>query len=387
MRGKDMGSSKDKKWIVGYLLIIVVALLVIGGMVVQVDPFFHYGKPKTDEYFYTLSNERSQNDGISKNFDYDALITGTSMTQNFKTSEADKIFGTSTIKVAFSGGSYKEINDNVAVALKYQSNLKTIIRGLDMGMFMQDKDNMRLDLGSYPTYLYDDNPFNDVKYIYNKSVLLGRVVPMIISTFHDGFEPGITSFDDYSNWMASYTFGINAVCPDGVPETEPAEAVHLSEEEKQTVLGNIEQNVISLPAEYPDVTFYYFFTPYSAIWWQSLVNDGTIYKQIEAEQLVIEEILKYDNIKLYSFNGMTDIITDINNYKDSPHYGEWVNSLMLYFMKNGTCLLTADNYNEYLADELSFYTEYDYSLLRDQVDYDDDYEAEQVIREKYLLDE
>jgi hypothetical protein len=161
----------------------------------------------------------------------------------------------------------------------------------------------------------------------------------------------------------------------------------LTDEEKETVLGNIKQNVVSLAAEYPDVTFYYFFTPYSAVWWQSLVNSGEIYKQVEVERIIIEEILKYDNIKLYSFNNMTDITTDINNYKDNRHYASWINSLMLYFMKNGEGLLTKENYNDYLENELSFYTTYDYSQLNDQTDYEDDYEAERVIREKYLSGE
>ena len=48
--------------------------------------------------------------------------------------------------------------------------------------------------------------------------------------------------------------------------------------------------------------FYYFFTPYSAAWWQSLLDAGILKKQIQAEKIVIEEILKYNNIKLYSFN-------------------------------------------------------------------------------------
>jgi hypothetical protein len=53
-------------------------------------------------------------------------------------------------------------------------------------------------------------------------------------------------------------------------------------------------------------------------------------------------------------------------------------------MKNGTCLLTQDNYNGYLENELRFYTAYDYDQLNDQTDYADDYEAELVIHEKYL---
>ena len=362
-------------------MLVVGALSIAGAWVVRVDPFFHYHKPLTEGYFYYLNNERSQNDGISKHFDYDALITGTSMTENFKTSELDAIFGTDSIKVPYSGGSYKEINENLINALAHNPNLKIIIRGLDMTVFIRDKDAMRFDLGHYPTYLYDKNLFNDVKYIFNRDVLFKRVYPMVLDNDNEGFEPGITSFDDYSNWMANYTFGINTVCPDGVVVQDAGAPVHLKDAERDMVLENIQQNVTSLAEQYPEVTFYYFFTPYSALWWQALVNTGTIYKQIEAEELVIEEILKHDNIKLYSFNNLTDITTDLNNYKDIMHYGSWINSLMLQYMYDGKCLLTYDNYEEYLEDELSFYTSFDYGQLNDQVDYEDDYLAETLLNE------
>jgi hypothetical protein len=374
-----MEKHEAKLWIIGYLILVLGALTVVGYFVVKIDPFFHYHKPDTDTYHYTLNNQRSQNDGIVKHFDYDALITGTSMTENFKTSEMDEIFGTKSIKVPFSGGRYKEINDNVAVALAHNPNLKTIIRGLDMGMFFTDKDAARTDLGDFPTYLYDNSIFNDTKYIFNKDIIFKRVYPMLAESDNEGFQSGITSFDKYSNWMASYTFGIDTVCQNGVAQTEAGEPIHITDTECETVFGTVEQNIVALATLYPDVTFYYFFPPYSIIWWQSKVSDGTIYKQIEAERLIIEELLKYDNIRLYSFNTLTDITTDLNNYKDTTHYGSWVNSLMLRYMKDGKCLLTKDNYEDYLNEELLFYTTYDYSQISSQIDYENDYYAESMI--------
>lgn len=373
---------KPKVWIIGYLVLVIGALTVAGARVVKVDPFFHYHKPLTDVYYYTLNNQRSQNDGIIKYFEYDALITGSSMTENFKTSEMDAIFGTNSIKVPFSGATYKEINDNLISALGKNPNLKIIVRGLDMANFWKDKDAMRLELGEYPTYLYDRNPFNDVEYVFNRDVLFRRVFPMVLENDGEGFQPGITSFDEYSNWMRVYTFGVNAVCPNGIAYQGVGAPIYLTDTEREAVLGTTQQNITSLAEQYPEVTFYYFFTPYSAVWWQKLAEGGTVYKQIEAEKLIIEEILKYDNIKLYSFNNLTDITTDLNNYKDLTHYGSWINSLMLRYMHDGKCLLTYENYEKYLEEELIFYTSFDYEQLNDQIDYEDDYYAEALLNER-----
>lgn len=374
----------SKIWILIYLILVTGALVVAAMQVIRVDPFFHYHQPDTDNYYYILNNERSQNDGITKHFDYDAIITGTSMTQNFKTTEMDEIFGTNSIKIPYSGASYKEINDSLIVALKHNKNLKTIIRGLDINRFLLDKDIMSLDLGEYPTYLYDNNIFNDVQYIFNRDVIFNRTYPMMLANDSDDFEGGITSFDAYSNWMARYTFGINAVYPppDRITVQNPGEPVHLTEEEKSIVLGTVQQNITSLAIEYPNVTFYYFFPPYNAAWWKGLVDNGSIYKQIEAEEIVIEQILECDNIRLFSFNNLTNITTDLNNYKDGTHYGEWINSLMLRYMHDDKCRLTNANYKEYLDYELNYYLTFDYNSLNEQPDYENDYYAEALLNEE-----
>lgn len=375
--------QKSKWYLIEFFVITFVVLGIVGKYVVEVDPFFHYHKPDIEKYYYALNNQRSQNDGICKNFDYNMLITGTSMTENFKTTEADEIWaeeGANTIKVPYAGGTYKEINDSLVRALEHNTNLHTIIRGLDMAYFTNAKDAMRSDLGKYPTYLYDDKIWNDVEYIFNRDVIFNRVYPMLNGTA----EPGMTSFDDYLNWMPIYTFGaetVLALINKDVGKTI-GEPVHLTEQEKEQLLGNIRQNVTSLAEEYPDVSFYYFFTPYSILDWSMQLENGTIYRQIEAERLVIEEILKCDNIKLYSFNNRTDITTDLNNYKDSQHYGEWINSLILRWMHDGEYLLTEENYETYLQEELEFYTTYDYTRMFGQVDYENDYFAAALLNEE-----
>jgi len=372
-----MKEYKSKICLLISILIVVALLFVIGKLVVEVDPFMHYHKPATETYFYTLNNQRSMNDGIVKHFDYDAIIAGTSMAENFKTSEMDELFGTNSVKVPFSGGSYKEVNDNLIVAFNHNPNLRVVVRCLDMGKFLTLWNSMRTDLGEFPTYLYDDCIFNDSEYVFNRDIICSRVLPMLRQAKEEGFEPGITSFDQYSNWMKNLTFGVDTVYKDGAPDfSEIGEAVHLTDEQKAVISKNIEKNITSLAKAHPEADFYYFFSPYSACWWYEQVSNGNIYKQIEAEQFIIERILECDNIHLYSFNNRTDITTDLNNYKDNLHYGEWINSLMLKLMHDGECLLTKENYKEYIENELSFYTAYDYSQLLKQPDYEcDDYAA------------
>ena len=83
-------SRKAKRWFFSTLVLLTVLLIGTAAMVIFVDPYFHYHKPLSF-LSYRIYEERYVNDGISRHFTYDAVITGTSMAQNFKTSELQGI--------------------------------------------------------------------------------------------------------------------------------------------------------------------------------------------------------------------------------------------------------------------------------------------------------
>lgn len=60
-------------------------------------------------------------------------------------------------------------------------------------------------------------------------------------------------------------------------------------------------------------------------------QSGTIRRQLDVEKIVIEILLQYENIRLFSFYDDFDIdmICDMNNYKDILHYGEQENTKMI----------------------------------------------------------
>lgn len=374
----------SKKLIIIFLSIVLVALTVIGVLVYRVDPYFHYHKPDTEKYYYELNNQRSQNNGIMKYFDYDAVITGSSMTENFKASEFDEIFGVNSVKACFSGATFKEINDNLITAFDNNDNIGIVVRCLDMYAFVYDKDRVRTDLGEYPTYLFDSNPFNDVNYLFNKDVIFKYVYPMMAERRDPNFKPGFTPFDQYSRWQDNwiYNFGVNTVCADKLDTSRADTTKLLGDDEKEAIRENVTQNITSLVDQHPETEFYLFLPPYSIVWWNSLLADGSFYKQIEIEKFAIELLLEHDNIHLFSFNNRTDITTDLNNYKDLTHYGEWINSLMLKWMHEGKYQLTKDNYEEYIEKEREFYSSYDYNSILSQTDYENDYYAAALLNEE-----
>ena len=92
-------------------------------------------------------------------------------------------------------------------------------------------------------------------------------------------------------------------------------------------------------------------------------RNGTTDLVYEELRIICEELLQCDNIRLYYFVNDTDVSTNLDNYKDAIHYGEWINNRMMQDMKDGRCLVTEDNYEGFLNETMEFYNNYDYDAI------------------------
>lgn len=351
-----MSNKRLKKWLVSVLSCTLAILLMISIMMVIVDPCFHYHKPLSC-FGYIMDNQRYQNDGIVKHFDYDAIIVGSSMTENFKPSELNSLYGVNAIKVPFSGGSYREVNDLVETALRHNNSVKMVVRGLDYNRLFNTADHR--DYDEYPEYLYDKNPINDVFYLLNAELIMTAVQDIIGKDSNGKLR---IDFDAYSNWQQYYSFGKEAVDANYARNTLtlPTSQDHVTDEEYNIINENIYQNVIQIAEENPQIDFYYYFTPYSIAYMDYFRFRGELEKQFEAEKYIVNMLLPYENIHIYSFFLEHDVIENLDNYRDVAHHSEGVNSLILQWIHDGRDLLTQQNADEYLEKEKEYYLNFDY---------------------------
>ena len=347
--------SSFKKWTTAIFAVILILLLLSMTIIVVIDPLFHYHAP-LDGLAYPLEDERYINDGILRHFDYNAVIAGNSMTENFKTSEANRLFNANFAKVPIAGAYYKEVNDELTRAFDYNDGIKYVIRALDLHCLCYDKDEYTPGY-DIPDYLYDDNIFNDVSYVLNKEMILKAL--NVLEYTAEGNET--TSFDDYASWEteggAEVVLGKYQII--GRMDTQRA----LTDAERETAAANIIQNVTTLAAAHPETTFLYYFPPVSIAYWDEVSAAGELEMRLEAIELAAEMMLEYPNIRIFMFTNDFDTISNLNYYRDQLHYSSDISSLLLEYMANGDYLVTEDNLDTLMSEARDFYLNYDYEAL------------------------
>ena len=281
------------------------------------------------------------------------------MTENFRTSEFDNLFDAHSIKTPFYGASFKEINDALITATNNNKKIKIVLRCLDLHSINSDKNSMRYELDDYPNYLYDDNIFNDVKYVFNKNVII-ETINSLINTKN---KTESTSFDDYATWYQLFVFSKKTVDERYERPKKETDVYKFSNYDKTRIQENINMNVIELAKKYPNIDFYLYYPPYSIYYWDDLNQKNIINKRLDEIEYCSKLLVEIPNIHLYSFVNEFDIVSNLNNYKDIEHYSEKINSLILNQMKREKYLVTKDNINKMMKTMKDFYLSYNYEKL------------------------
>ena len=359
----------SKKFVKITISLIIVLLLLIMSFVIVIDPFFQYHKP-LNGLSYNIDEPRYHNAGLLKSFEYNSIITGTSMTQNFKVSEANLLFNENFIKTSLNGANYEDINKLLEVAFNENKEIKNVIRGLDYSKLYSEAIYIYDE--KLPLYLYDNNLINDVYYFFNIDVLKKCIKDVLMYTMNGNKT---TVMDEYDSWYAitgilpnAEHYNVFIFSKENVLNSYKRAEIsnkekYLTQTQKNEVIININNNVINIAKENPQTTFYIFFPPYSVSYWDNQIREGRFYSVLEAKYIAVEEMLKQDNIKLFSFESEKKIITDLNNYTDQAHYSEKINSLLLKYMSEDEYLLTKDNYEDIFKKDEEFLLNYNYDAI------------------------
>ena len=345
--------QKYKKWFIRVVMIAMTAFLLFTGLVVYVDPFFQYHKP-LERFPYLIDNQLSQNPGMAKNWEYDSVILGSSMTVNFNTDWFSEILDLKTAKLSFNGAHPKDQSNIMDIIFKSPNHVKTVFLGIDIPAYSSDVEATKYPI---PEYLYDENYLNDIFYVLNKDVLLNYILRAVADPKDKTAIPTM-----YALWWTDEYFNKQYVLqyyePPKIVTKEAPEETYL-----ERVKDNLDINICPYIEANPDTEFVVFYPPYSILYWYGINRENKLNATLAEFQYVSERLLPYNNVRIFNFQDQEEIITDLNNYADYDHYHGDINRFMVNCFADGTCELTKKNLSDSLEAMRILAVNYDYDSI------------------------
>lgn len=319
-----------KRWCLLCAILLALFALMLVLTVVVVDPFEIYHRALFYIPPYSSGTQTYSNAGVARNFHYDSVIIGSSVTENCTPSVYDAALGGRFVKLCMNGGLSRDHARMMEAAFGSHS-IARVVYGLDLFAYSQYYTNQK---APFPEYLYDDNLLNDVSYWFNKSVFFTHI-PAALSSL------GVPDEDDDRDRMYYWsppdmpgrdTLFAQVNLADPLPE-QPVEAYLLD-----FARDCAENNLLPYIRAHRETTFDIFFPPYSLLYWADQARGGR-FEACLAQKKILENLLLGEaNVRLHDFQ-LAPWVSDYTLYYDLIHYTSEVNDAMAEAMRTGAYLV------------------------------------------------
>ena len=310
-----------KRWAVFTLAACIACLAACAGIVYIVDPFEQY---RESSILPLYDQESYNNPGIAKNYDYNAVILGTSMVEMSNPSVIDECFGVSSVKLPMRGSHTAQMGWQLSHVYETHE-LDLAILAVDAYSLMGPPDDME----EIYDYLWNDNPLDDVNYLLNLDVLLVKV-PRLLA---NAGKPTDTKRDDMYKWT-DVTFAAQSVY-DAIGGPQPQSEMTDPEYRIERSTENIERHIEAYVAAHPETTFKIYMPPYSVGYWYLFTRGGLSEQQYRSRARVCELLLEYPNVEIYDYSSRIEWITDLDEYFDYSHHSSAMSDNIMRAMAAG----------------------------------------------------
>lgn len=327
-----------KKWVLITLTSTFLLLMAVVLFNFVIDPlqFFH-------QAFYPPAfseEQRYQLPGLAKNYPYDSIIVGSSMTENFRPSYLKEKLGYNTLKLSISGASAKEQFMIADLAIG-TGKVKNVIWGIDYFALRGDSVRVRNDFGPFPYYFYQKNILQYSKYLINIDTTKQSLG--ILEDLLSGTPMPTQSLDTLYTWDTKYKYDKDIVLK-AWDKINTENVVIEKDYEVKNIEENLQENIISLVKANPQIQFKIFYPPYSILqhYYFYKKNKSLFYNELYVKDYIFKEIGGLPNVKLYDFQQEKRITFNLDNYKDLAHHKGKFNNFIIDAMAKGDYLVTKE---------------------------------------------
>lgn len=320
----------SKRFITVFSIVFLVALMCIGLISYIVDPFFQFRAKPDTRYFL---NPRFVTGGLAKSYDYNTVVLGSSMVQNYNLNILRNISaGYNPVKLSTGGMNCMEMEYIYFFIKKEQ--VKTFIINIDIPQFNSTFEEVR-----YPQYLYEDGIINKLKYLFGYETF-AQFIPIDIGlTLYlkdkNNLSPEYdmkTNIDNIGNSSLDVHYGADYVKQLYLTGWTVSE--QLLEDMGSRMRTRLDSMLVRMsPDKYPDAEYIFVMPPYSALYWYHTKQQGYYNWFMEFTRYISKSMSKYNNVRIAFFFDI-DEITDLDYYADITHFNPVISDKILKNINN-----------------------------------------------------
>ena len=328
---KNKPKSNSAKAIALFLLkglfVLVIALLPGVLVMYKFDPYLFLGTQPEQRIY--VPNERFQIPGMARHEDYDTIILGTSMVENFSDKYVSEKLGAKALRLPVNASYITEQKMVLDIAEKHK-DVKTVIWAVDYRTVDITLGDVYTKNVKFPKYLYDEKVINDWKYVINhNNFYMALKQFQMRETGTNPYNYFITDREVLNTWNWQ-RFGRDLLLTD-------YKALYLGEKDVydkinhlplEVVKKTIDEELIKAIEKYPDTRFVLMFPPKSILWFKLLDQKGILEDKLAALTYVVDKATAYPNCEVYNFQNVFELTEDLDIYLDITHYSNKGNTFM-----------------------------------------------------------
>lgn len=300
-----------------------------------VDPFQQYRKAERFPARFYNAWQRYENPGIARHYDYDRVVTGSSLMECVIPEEVDRVLGGKTINLSVSAQTAYDAGQLLGRALA-TGKPKHIIMNLDYNAFSGPPDRSGFT-EPFPRYLYDDRLWNDLPYLLGIGTLrksLETVLGLKWSRFSS--DPARMWY-----WMDGHQFfaakAVQGLDPDNLNARfrQPPRTL-------EGMQASFEANLAPLMEKHPGTRFTFVYAPYAILVWLDFEQRGQLEVTLAFREWLFERVSRYPNVEIFDFHAEPSIVLDLDHFTDIYHYSPKLSQALIRAIAEGRYKLTRE---------------------------------------------
>ncbi len=245
--------------------------------------------------------------GLARFYPYDAVVTGTSTSNNFSPADLDAALGSRAMNFAMAGSSIDEQRAVLGVALA-TGKVRTVFWGIDPFAFAAHGAR------AFPYYLYREPGWRTAPYFVNLGAL-GHALTTLMTP--DAARTTLARWNAGRAWADDYVYdraqvGIawrhrRMLAPAPLPDAAGA---------------LVDRTLLDLIREHPSVRFDLVLLPYSALYYKMLADErpGELDAFCGLDAAIVTGAAALPNAAVFNFRDADGMILDLDRYHDLLHF-------------------------------------------------------------------